>query len=127
MHYCVTDQSFKDAVQWVSDLTIQSFWNAEYGGVSYKKKDVKAQLSREKQQEILNRRDKYTPTMFHSVEDWALQQLLKDPMLLNLLHHLECDDASSCFLQLYKYTVDSKLQGYQTFTDICDILANCIH
>ena len=87
---------------------------------------MEAQLSREKQQEIQVRRDKYAPTTFRSVEDRALQRLLKDPMLSNIFHHLERDDASSCFLQLYKYAIDGKLQGYQTFTDICNVLADRI-
>ncbi|ETW75570.1 hypothetical protein HETIRDRAFT_456138 [Heterobasidion irregulare TC 32-1] len=71
------------------------------------RKECEAQLSRDEQHKINLLRDKYAPTTFRSIEDRALQGLLKDPMLSNLFYHAERDDSASCSLQLYKTLVSN--------------------
>jgi hypothetical protein len=69
---------------------------------------------------------KYAPSTLHSVEGRAIQLKLKDPILFGAFQSLEKGDDAAGFLQLYRYAKEGKTKGYDTFTEICDVLADRI-
>jgi hypothetical protein len=71
-------------------------------------------------------RVKYAPLTFISIEARAVQLKLKDPLLFNAFQLLEKGEDSAAFLQLYQYAKDGKLKGYDTFTEICEVLTDRI-
>ena len=89
-------------------------------------KNREAELPIEKQAELHVAQVKYTPSTLHSVEGRAIQLKLKDPILFSAFQSLEKGDNAAGFLQLYKYAKEGKTKGYNTFTEICDVLADRI-
>jgi hypothetical protein len=89
-------------------------------------KNREAKLSMENQAKMHVARVKYAPLVLHSIEARAIQLKLKDPLLFNAFQLLEQDKQAAGFLQLYQYAVEGKLKGHDTFTEICDVLANNI-
>jgi hypothetical protein len=67
---------------------------------------------------------KYAPLTRTSVEARAIQLKLKDPLLFNAFQLLEKGDDTAAFLQLYNYAKEGKLKGYDTFTEVCSVLAD---
>lgn len=79
-----------------------------------------------KQAELHVARSKYAPTAMYNVEARAIQQKLKDPILFTAYLSLEKGNDAAGFLQLYNYAVEGKLKGYDTFMEICNVLADRI-
>ena len=78
------------------------------------------------QAELHVARTKYAPTTLKSVEGRAIQEKLKDPILFGAFQALEKGETASGFLQLYQYAKEGKTKGYETFTEICEVLADRI-
>ena len=64
--------------------------------------------------------------MFQSIDEWALQAKLNDTLLGNLHNLLKSKKHTECFLILYKYAMEGKLKSYQTFIDICNVMADYV-
>jgi hypothetical protein len=90
------------------------------------KKNREAKLSIEMQAKKHVARMKHAPKTFQSVEARSIQLKLKDPLLFGAFQLLERDEQAAGFLQLYQYAVEGKLKRYETFTEICDVLADNI-
>jgi hypothetical protein len=71
-------------------------------------------------------REKYAPSTFRDVEGRALHQKLQDPLLFDVFSKLERGESTAAFLQLYKYAKDGQLKSYDSFTNICTVLADRI-
>jgi hypothetical protein len=71
-------------------------------------------------------RAKYAPNTLQKVEGRRLDRELKDPVLLKAFHLLQRDKDTAGFFQLYQYAVEGKLKGYETFTQICEVLTDQI-
>jgi hypothetical protein len=80
----------------------------------------------EKQAELHVARTKYAPTTFQSVEGRAIQEKLKDPILFDVFQALEKGETAYGSLQLYRYAKEGKTKAYDTFTEICEVLTDCI-
>lgn len=68
----------------------------------------------------------YAPLTFIAVEDRALQESLKDPLLHDLHNRLNGDDSSGYFLQLYKYGKAGKLDNLKFFKEITRAMADFV-
>ena len=77
----------------------------------------------DKQAEKHMARVKYAPLTLISIKARAVQLKLKDPLLFNAFQLMEKGEDTAAFLQ-YKYAKEGKLKGYDTFTEICGVLAN---
>ena len=66
------------------------------------------------------------PNTLQKVEGCSLDCKLKDPVLLKVFQLLEKDENTAGYFQLYQYAVKGKLQGYETLTQICQVLTDKI-
>lgn len=55
-----------------------------------------------------------------------MQEKLKDPILNDIHRLLERDESIGCFLQLYKYGLDGKLEDKTVFKEICKMFADFV-
>ncbi|OSC98921.1 hypothetical protein PYCCODRAFT_1396354 [Trametes coccinea BRFM310] len=86
------------------------------------RKNKEAQLSEDKQREIIVRREKYAPTTLRTAEARDLQLKMSDTTIFKLVQALERGDSIRAFLALYQRAKEGKLTKYQTFVDICAVL-----
>jgi hypothetical protein len=125
-HEVSRDESFKSDVRkvWIQ-------WSVEaktaiISNLYLMQKNREAKLPMDQQAAKHVAQVKYAPLTLISVEACALQLKLKDPLLFNAFQLLEKGEDTGAFLQLYKYAKEGKLKGYDTFTEICEVLADCI-
>lgn len=78
----------------------------------------------EKQAAKIAARAKYAPLTLICAEACAIQLKLKDPLLFNAFQLLEKGDNAAPFLQLYQYAKEGRLKAHDTFTEICEVLAD---
>lgn len=119
------DESFKADVRKVVFLLLARYIYSQKADVAVQK-NKEANLPMPKQAELHVARVKYAPSTLHSVEGRAIQLKLKDPILFGAFQSLEKGDNAAGFLQLYRYAKEGKTKGYDTFTEICDVLADRI-
>lgn len=81
-------------------------------------------MTMEEQAKIHVTRAKHAPHTIQKVEGRDIDRKMKDPVLLKAFQLLERDKNSAGFFQLYQYAVQGKLEGYDTFSQICQVLAD---
>ncbi|OSD06283.1 hypothetical protein PYCCODRAFT_1520004 [Trametes coccinea BRFM310] len=87
-----------------------------------RQKNKEAQLSEDKQRDIIVHREKYAPTTLRTAEARDLQLKMSDTTIFKLVQALERGDSIRAFLALYQCAKEGKLTRYQTFVDICAVL-----
>lgn len=117
------DESFKRAVRKVSHLV--SKWQEVNAKVAHQKV-YEALLPEDKQCQLHVAQEKFAPSTFCDVDGRELQKKLSDPLLFDVYTKLECGESMAAFLQLYKFAKEGKLKCYDTFTDVCKVMADCI-
>ena len=117
------DESFKRAVRKVSHLVpnLQAV-NAE----AARQKAYEALLPEDKQRQLHVAREKFAPSTFRDVDGRELQKKLGDPLLFGVYTKLERGESTAAFLQLYKFAKEGKLKCYDTFADVCKVMADRI-
>ncbi|KAL7280478.1 LOW QUALITY PROTEIN: hypothetical protein ACG7TL_005410 [Trametes sanguinea] len=113
MHALQEDDAFKRAV---ARGRIQAVANV------LEQKNKEAQLSEDKQRDIIVHREKYAPTTLRTAEARDLQLKMSDTTIFKLVQALERGDSIRAFLALYQCAKEGKLTRYQTFVDICAVL-----
>lgn len=69
-------------------------------------------------------RDTFTPHTLKNADALDLQDKLNDLIVWNAHQLLQRRNDAECFLELFKAAQDGQLQGYQTFQELCMVLAD---
>lgn len=67
---------------------------------------------------------KYGTNNSAKLEAHNLNQKLKNLLLLSVLNLIKHDKNAAGYLQLYQYATEGKLQDYETFNQICQVLGD---
>jgi len=86
----------------------------------------KALLPEDKQCQLHVAREKFAPSTFCDIDGHKLQKKLGNPLLFDVYTKLERGESTAAFLQLYKVAKEGKLKCYDTFTDVCKVMADRI-
>ncbi|KAJ7812191.1 hypothetical protein B0H14DRAFT_3753374 [Mycena olivaceomarginata] len=88
------------------------------------RKKREAQLPEEEQHEILMARNKYSSRRFLDDEARNLNDQLRDPLTFKAFKLLQKGESTECFFQLYEACLNGKLKKYETFQQLCGVLAD---
>jgi hypothetical protein len=72
------------------------------------------------------KREKHTPQTILGTDSRQLGDKLKDPLIHQIHLLLENKDPTTCFLSLHKAAQEGKLDGSQTFTELCQVFEDKI-
>ncbi len=85
-----------------------------------------ALLPEDKQHQLHVAQEKFASSTFCDVDGCKLQKKLGNPLLFDVYTKLERGESSAAFLQLYKVAKEGKLKCYNTFTNVCKVMADRI-
>ncbi|KAJ7136427.1 hypothetical protein C8R43DRAFT_1089454 [Mycena crocata] len=90
------------------------------------RKKREAELPLTEQHEKLLLRDKYSSKRFADDEARNLNDQLKDPLVFKAFKLLQKGESTECFIQLYEACLNGELKKYETFKQLCTVLADVL-